>query len=60
MAIVNVQFADSTMTVVVACFAVPQPSSVENQQQIQSSDQRYTQFYDAQSVTARQGMIAPD
>lgn len=59
MATVNVQFADSSMAVVISCFAVPQSAAIPNQEQIQSSDQRYTQFYEAQVAEAQQGMIAP-
>lgn len=60
MTAVNVQFADSAMEVVISCFAVPQPASISNQAQIESSDQRYAQFYESQGVIAQQGMIAPD
>lgn len=58
--LVNIQFSDSTNTVIISYFNSPQdPSVFPNQGQIDTSDARYVTWYDEQSFFAQMALPAP-
>ena len=60
MSAINVQFSDSTETVIVACFAVPQQASGwPNQSSIDTSDARWASFYNSQPSSVQPSLAAP-
>ena len=58
---VHVQFSDEKQTSVIAYFAGPQDISIyPNQGEIESTDNRYLSFYNAQLQSEQQSMPSPD
>jgi hypothetical protein len=60
MATLNVQFSDSTGATIMAYFASPQdPKAFANQGTVDTSDERWKAYYDAQLPMIQQYLPAP-
>jgi hypothetical protein len=55
----NVQFADSTQTTIVAYYAGPQPASVPNQGVVTVSDLRWAAYYATLTASIQQALPLP-